>query len=246
MRNLQNMVAFVTGSSSGIGKAVALLYAKHGASVIVSYNRNLKGGEEALAEVKKANPKGKHTLVYFDSTNKDTVKKSFEEISKIYGKLDILVNNAGATFSSTLDTITEENFEKELALNLKSAVWATQLAKPLMKKGWIVNTTSICGLDYHGFSLAYGMTKAALNSFTRTASHQLAPNIMINAVLPGFVDTAILGALPDEAITAIAGSTAIKRLITTEEIAEPFLFLVNQNYMTGTLLVADGGRTIFH
>jgi 3-oxoacyl-[acyl-carrier protein] reductase len=246
MRKLNGMVALVTGSSSGIGKAVALLYAKHGASVVVTSSRNPAGGEATLKELQKLNKNGKHLHVNFDVTSRETVKKVFDTIAETYGKLDILVNNAGATFSSVLDTITEENYERELSLNLKSAIWCTQLAKPLMKKGWVINTTSICGLDYHGFSLAYGTTKAALNSFTRTVAHELAPNIMINAVLPGFTKTAILDGLPPEYMQKIIDSTAVKRLLTCEEVAEAFLFLVAQEYMTGTLLVVDGGKTIIH
>ena len=242
---MKNKVVFITGSSSGIGKAVAILFAKKGANVIVSSHSNFNDGEKVLEELQKIG--GKHMHINCDLSSQDEVKNAFEKIKTKYGKLDILINNAG--FSSperSLSQITEVGLDKVLGANIKSLIWCSQFAVPLMKNGGqIINTSSIRGLDYAGKALGYSCAKAAVNSLTKTLALELAPNILVNAVLPGSVsDTKIYNNRAPEINDAFAKKLPLKKSISASEIANCYLFLATQNYLTGTLLLADGGMTL--
>ncbi len=242
---LKGKVAFVTGASSGIGKAVAILFAKEGADVIITSHKNREGGESTIKEMKKVNKSGRFLHINLDIGKLSDVKNAFAEIKKKYDKLDILINNAGSSPSWKLLDITEEGFDRVVNTNVKSVLWCTQEATKLMgEKGWIVNTSSIRGLDYAGRSIAYAATKAAVNSLTKTIASELAPRIFVNAVLPGFVYTPNYDKFPPELNEKFIAGCPIKRFITTDEIASSYLFLATQEYLTGTLLVADGGSTI--
>jgi len=241
---LEGKVALVTGSSSGIGRSVALLFARGGATVVVTSHKNKQGGEDVLKELQTISD-NKHLHITCDFGKRADCKKAFDQIKKQYGRLDILVNNAGVAPSVPLGDITEEHLDDIFATNVNSVVWCTQFARELMgDKGWVVNTSSIRGLDYAGRSISYAATKAAVNSLTKTMAMQLAPNIFCNAVLPGFTYTPNYDKNPPELNKKMLDGTLIKRYITCDELAGAFLFLVTQEYMTGTLLVADGGATI--
>ncbi len=242
---LKGKVAFVTGASSGIGKSVAILFAKEGADVIITSFKNKTGGDNTLEEMKKINPKGEFLHINADLGNFVEVQKAFAKIKEKFGKLDILINNAGNSPAWKLLDITEEKFDSVISSNVKSVLFCTQEAVKLMKdKGWIVNTSSIRGLDYAGRSIAYASTKAAINSLTKTIALEVAPKIFVNAVLPGFVYTPNYDKNPPELNKKFIDGCPIKRFITSDEIASSYLFLVTQEYLTGTLLVADGGSTI--
>lgn len=242
---LSGKIALVTGSSSGIGKAVAILFAKEGADVIITSNKNIQGGENTLKEMQSINSNGKFLHMNCNLGVHQDVKNLFEKIKNEYGKLDILINNAGTSPSWPLLDITEEKFDSVINSNVKSVLFCSQEASKLMKeKGWIVNTSSIRGLDYAGRSIAYASTKAAINSLTKTIALELAPRIYVNAVLPGFVYTPNYDKNPPELNKKFIENCPLKRFITCEEIASSYLFLATQEYLTGTLLVADGGSTI--
>lgn len=245
MEELKGKVAFITGSSSGIGKAVAILFARHGANVIVSSHSSVEDGEKVLSELNKIG--GNHLHINCDLSKKKEVEKAFKQIKVKYGKLDILVNNAG--FSSNerkLSQITEEGLDKVLGANIKSLIWCSQFAVTLMQeKGWIINTSSIRGLDYAGKALGYSCAKAAVNSLTKTLALELAPNILVNAVLPGSVsNTKIYENRPQEVNDEFAKKLPLKKPISAHEIANCYLFLATQDYLTGSLLLADGGMTL--
>lgn len=243
--SLFGKVAFVTGASSGIGRSVAILFAKEGANVIISSHKNKDGGEAVVAEMMNINPKGKFLHINCNLGNLTEVKDAFSQINVMFGQLDILINNAGTSPSYKLLEITEENFDNLINSNVKSVLWCTQEATKLMKgKGWIVNTSSIRGLDYAGRSIAYSATKAAVNSLTKTIANELAPNILVNAVLPGFVYTHNYDKNSPELNERFINGCPLKRFITCDEIANSYLFLATQEYLTGTLLVADAGSTI--
>ncbi len=244
-KKLIGKVAFVTGASSGIGKAVAILFAKEGANVIISSYKNMDGGEATIAEMRKINPDGEFLHINCNLGKVNEVKDAFSMIAEKFGHLDILINNAGTAPSYKLLEISEENFDSLFASNVKSVLWCTQEATKLMKdRGWIINTSSIRGLDYAGRSISYAATKAAVNSLTKTIAQELAPNIFVNAVLPGFVWTPNYDKNPTELNQKFINGCPLKRFITCDEIASSYLFLATQEYLTGTLLVADGGSTI--
>ena len=182
-----------------------------------------------------------------DLGKRNEVEKVFDDIKKKYGRLDILVNNAG--FSSPIKSLkatTEESFDEVINSNVKSVIWCSQFAAELMiDMGWIINTSSIRGLEYSGRAISYSLAKAAVNSLTKTMALELAPKIYVNAVLPGSVSqTKIYDNRKPEANATFDNRLPLKKAIKAEEIAESYLFLATQNYLTGTLLLADGGLTL--
>jgi len=245
INNLKGKVALITGSSSGIGEAVALLFAKEGADVIINSNKSVEKGKKVLEKALKLNSNA--CYIQADLTKEEDVDRLFKEIENKYGHIDILVNNTGATSSpASIKEISVEDLDTEMKVNLTSAVLCTKKVIPLMKKGGnIINTSSIRGLEHVGRSgiLGYSMAKAAMNSFTRTVARDLAPSIMVNAVLPGFVETENYKKMDAKMKQTWIDNTPIKRFIKPEEIAEVYLLLATTRIMTGSLIIADGGTS---
>ncbi len=243
-QKLKGKVALITGSSSGIGKAVAKLFATHGANIIVTSFSKKEEGNQTLKEIK-ALSNTKHIHINCDLSKRIEVQKTFAKIEKEYGRLDILINNAGIAPSTPFKDIRDNNFDAVFSTNVKSIIWCSQLASKLMKnKGWIVNTGSVRGLDYAGRSINYSASKAAVHSLTKTLALELAPNIFVNAVLPGITDTPLHQNKTPETIKKMVDETLLKRFTSPDEIASAYLFFVIQEYITGSLLVADGGMSL--
>ena len=182
---LKGKVALVTGGSTGIGKAVAELYAKEGANVIICSSRTVSEGEKVAQALKNMGTNSMY--IQADLTKEDEVKRLFEKIKEEYGKLDILVNNAGKSTNTKFEDINQENIQLDIETNFTSAVLCSKYAIELMKdEGWIINTSSIRGTDYSGRAglMGYCAGKAALNSFTKNLAMQLAPKIYVNAIAP--------------------------------------------------------------
>lgn len=244
---LKNKVAVITGSSSGIGKAIAILFAKEGASVIICSNSSKKDGLEVLEEVKCLGSDA--IYIQADLTKENEVKKLFDEVKNKYGRLDILVNNAGRTFNTSFEDINQESIMQDINTNFTSAVLCSKYAEKLMgKKGWIINTSSIRGTDYSGRAgiIGYCSAKAAINSFTKTLAMELAPRISVNAVAPGFVYTNYMNVVSDEMKSKWLENIPIKKFIEPEEIAEVYLMLATSNIFTGSVITADGGFSLLN
>ena len=170
MGKLTGKNVLITGSSSGIGKAIALLFADEGANVILCSNRSTSKGNEVLSEIK---AKGSIAEYYSaDLRKEENIKELFAQIEKKYGHLDVLVNNAGRTFNVGFDELTEESLLQDIQTNLTSSILCSKYAVPLMKEehGWIINTSSIRGIDYSGRPgiIGYCASKAGISSFTKT------------------------------------------------------------------------------
>lgn len=247
-QKLNGKVALVTGSSSGIGKAIALKFAEEGADVIVTSSAKSANDGEHVAQL--AQEMGTNSVyIQADLCNENEIELMFNEIEKKYGKLDILINNAGVQTGGDLESISIEKFEKEMQVNVYAIIKCSQLAKKIMgTRGWIINTSSFRGLDYAGRSpiMGYCATKAAVNNITRTMALELAPNIMVNAVMPGFVYTENYEKFSDELKKNWIENTAIKRFVKPEEIAEIYLMLATTEIITGTIVCADGGTSLLN
>lgn len=244
---LKNKVALITGSSSGIGKAIAILFAKEGADVIICSNKSSEEGRKVLEEVKKIGSDAMY--VQADLTKEEDIQNMFNLIAEKYGKLDILINNAGRTFNVSFDEITAESIVKDINTNLTSAIICSKYAVEFMKnEGWIVNTSSIRGIDYSGRGriIGYCSAKAGINSFTKTLAMELAPRIHVNAVAPGFVYTNYMNAVTDEMKQSWLKNIPINKFIEPEEIAEVYLMLATSNIFTGSVIVADGGYSLLN
>lgn len=243
MAEFTGKVAIVTGSSSGIGEAIARRLGEGGATVVV----NSASSVEAGTAVAKSIGNG---AVYMkgDISKKDDCERLIDETVAKFGRLDILVNNAGWTTPiphHDLDALTDEIFMKTFEVNVYGTWWLSKLAVPHLKKsedGNIVNITSVAGVRQMGSSMAYSMTKAALNQMTKLMAKSCWP-VRVNAVAPGLIATpwtADWGQQHD-AIKAIA---PLKRSGTPEDCAEATLGLLRSRYATGQIFVVDGGLTL--
>jgi 3-oxoacyl-[acyl-carrier protein] reductase len=243
---LKDKVVIITGSSSGIGKATALRFAKEGAKVVINYNENKEGGEETLAEVTKEN--GTAILVQADVTNPKDIDRLFKTVLDKFGTVDILINNAAiGTDTVPFVDASQADIAKIVNTDLIGPLMCSQRAVKIMEKqgyGKILNTSSIRGIEYGGRTIAYAASKAGINSFTKTLAKQVAPKIQVNAVAPGFVKTRTYEKIPKEMHTTFLNQTYLKRWITTDEIADAFVFLARNDAITGQVICVDGGFTL--
>lgn len=244
---LKDKVALVTGSSRGVGRAIALAYAKEGARVVVNYSSNKAAGEEVVKEIEDMGCNA--ILVKADVANaseaEELVKKGIEE----FGDLDILVNNAGFGRPAMLLKMTEEQWDKVLDIHLKGAFLCTQYAARHMteqNKGMIINVTSVAGIVGTVGQINYASAKGGLLSFTKSAARELARyNICVNVICLGIVSTDMTEKIrTDEKLREIyMNRILLKRFAEPDDISPAFVFLGSDEarYITGQLLCVDGG-----
>jgi glucose 1-dehydrogenase len=245
---LQGKVAIVTGGNTGIGKAVVLALAEQGASVVIDYVSNPQATEDL--ERKIADLGEVATAVEADVSKVEDLQRMIDTAISAYGRLDVMVNNAGIeTRTSVLDT-TEDQYDKVLAINLKSAFFGTQLAaKQMIAQGGggrIINMTSVHEDWPMAGNTAYCLSKGGMRMLTRTAGVELGPhNICVVGVGPGAVDTPINAqtVANPAALAALNKSIPLGRVAEPEEIASVVAFLAGPGagYITGTTIFADGG-----
>jgi len=244
--NIKDKVVLVTGSSSGIGKAAAIRFAREGAKLVINYHINEKGGKETLKEIKRITPNV--ILVKADVSKTVDVDKLFKEAVNKFGTVDILINNAGiGTDKVPFMEAKHEDLSEMINTNLVGPMICSQRAIKIMEKqgyGKILNTTSIRGAEHGGRAPVYAATKAGLNSFTKTLAKQVAPNIQVNAVAPGFTKTRSYDTMTKEMVDGFINQTYLKRWVTVEEIADAFVFLVKNDAMTGQVVYVDAGFTL--
>jgi 3-oxoacyl-[acyl-carrier protein] reductase len=241
-------VALVTGSATGIGRAVALRFARQGIAVAVNYSKSQKEAEETLADVKKLGVPA--ILCRCNVAEEAGVRGMVERCRQELGGLDILVNNAATTRfidHANLEALTEEIWDEILGVNLKGAYFCSRAAIPLMQQrgnGAIVNVSSAAGVVGHGSSIAYAASKAALNIMTKSLARAFAPGIRVNAVAPGPVTTRWLADHMDH-VEKQMELTPMKRAASPDDVADVIAFLASgSSLITGQIVLLDGGRTM--
>ena len=245
MKKLEKKVAVITGGNSGLGLATAVLFAQEGAKVAVT-GRNKATLDQAASLI------GNGAIaIVSDVADLSSIKKAYEEISEKLGKIDVLVVNAGVALSSPLADFTEKMFDQISDTNFKGSFFSVQLALPYLNDGAsVIITASAVNEKGFGTYSAYAATKAAVRSLARSFSTDLLDrNIRVNVLSPGAIDTPIWGRSGGQAeeVTGVKDYMATivpaKRLGTSEEIAEGFLYLASDasKYMLGSELVIDGG-----
>lgn len=242
---LKNKVAIVTGSSRGIGKATAILFAKEGARVVVNY----KDQKEEAKKVVNTIGDTKAIFIQADVSNEDDAKRLVSETIKKYGRIDILINNVGVIFREGNWKSNFDIWHKTLEVNLTSAWLMTREVAPKMVKnkgGSIVNISSIYGFLGAASVLPYSVAKGGLITQTKAFAKELAPLIRVNAVAPGNVLTDMTKEGGKKMIEAFDRQTPLKRSAEPEEIARAILFLASDeaSYITGEVLVVDGGYSL--
>lgn len=243
---LAGKVALVTGGSRGIGRAIVETFAHEGAAVIVNYcHREQAAG--ALVNALEAMSVGRIMLWQADVSQADQVKEMMAHIEARFGRLDILVNNAGIALPGTrLQDLTEEQWERVLAVNLKGMFLCSQAASTFMLRGGggvIISLASVRGMLGGGSSLPYAVSKAGVITLTKSLAIELAPTIRVNCLAPGYIATELLAAKSPEALQKLEQVTLLKRLGSPEDVATAALFLASDDsaYLTGITLPVTGG-----
>jgi len=242
--DLTGKTAFVTGSTRGIGHAIARVLHAAGAKVAVV------GRDQARAEAVAAELGDRAVGVACDVAQADQVEAAIAAAERALGPIDILVNNAGLTRDNILLRLTDADWNAVLDANLKGAFHTTRaVIKGMMKRraGRIVNITSIVGLTGNKGQANYAASKAGLIGFTKSVAKEYASRgVLANCVAPGFIETDMTAALPDEARATLLQDIALGRLGRPEDVAGAVLFLASDlaGYVTGQVLVVDGGMVI--
>jgi 3-oxoacyl-[acyl-carrier protein] reductase len=260
-RALEGKVVLVTGGGTGIGRACSLAFAGAGARVAVNYSRSREEAEATAAECRRVGGRGRGdepaggqgggadgAAIQADVSRPAEAQRLVEETVGRWGRLDVLINNAGTTVFAPypdLDAITEEAWDSLLDLNLKAPFFLARAVAPHIRRaggGSIVNVSSIAGLRPVGSSVPYCASKAAVLSLTQSLAVALAPEIRVNAIAPGYIETRWHAGNQMSAQSA-RERTPLRRNGTPEDCAEVALFLTTSAaFVTGEIVVVDGGR----
>jgi 3-oxoacyl-[acyl-carrier protein] reductase len=246
MHDFKGKVALVTGASRGIGRAIAVALARGGASVALNYAGNEAAAQEALRLVEAAGaPRAR--LYRFDVADPAACARALDEVVSEFGALHILVNNAGIAVDQLLMRLKDEDWKRQLDVNLTGAFHLIRAAtRPMMKArgGVIVNLTSVVGEMGNAGQAAYSATKAGLIGLTKSVARELASrNVRVNAVAPGYIDTDMTAAVPEAARQKLAEMIPLGRLGSVEDVAAAVAWLCSDqaSYVTGEVLRVNGG-----
>lgn len=240
-------VALVTGSATGIGRAVAVRFARHGMAVAVNYSRSEQEAQETLKLVRSHGVPA--ILCQANVADEAAVQKMVARCHDEFGGLHVLVNNAGTTHfieHTDLAALTDAVWDEIFDVNVKGAFYCCRAAMPLLQEngGNIVNVTSVAGLQGSGSSIPYCASKGALNTITKSLARAFAPKVRVNAVAPGPVNTRWL-ADHQERVQRSLEVTPMRRAADPDDIADAVEFLaLGNSLMTGQIIVVDGGRTM--
>jgi 3-oxoacyl-[acyl-carrier protein] reductase len=244
---LKDKIAVVTGASRGVGRAIALAYAREGANVVVNYASNEGAAAQVVREIEALGQKA--VKIQGDVARKEEATAVIQSAKDHFGRLDILVNNAGFSKPAMLLKMTEEQWDQVVDLHLKGAFLCTQAAAQIMKEqksGKMINVTSVAGLVGTVGQINYSAAKGGLLSFTKSAARELARyNICVNVISLGIVATDMTEKIrSDEKLKEIyMRRILLERFAEPDDITPAFVFLASDeaNYITGQLLCVDGG-----
>lgn len=239
---LKDKIVVITGSSSGIGRAIAELFAAEGAKLVLNSKHNEAGGNEVATELQKTT---EATYVKADVGTPDGAKALLDAAVAKFGRIDILINNAGVGKEGSFLDLSEGEIDSILQDNLLSTIYCSQYAIKLMQAqggmAKIINTSSIRGWEFGARAPIYGLAKAGVNSLTRTLAKNYGPNILVNAVGPGFTKTPVYDTFDPKLIEKFMDQTALHRWIDVKEMADAFVFLAKNDAITGEVLYVDAG-----
>lgn len=242
-------VALITGAATGIGRAAAVALAAAGFDAAINYSRSEQAAQETASL---AQAKGAKTLLFKCDVSDDVlVRKMLATVHQEFGRLDALVNNAGTTSNvkpGDFEAMTAEEWDRVFAVNVRGMFQVTRAAAPFLKaaRGSVVNTASIVGLRPGPQPLPYAASKAAVVSLTKLLALNLAPNVRVNAVAPGWMEgdwmKRMLADRYDDLMARRAKSTPLRRCATAEDVAEVIVNLITGNrFVNGEIIVIDGG-----
>jgi NAD(P)-dependent dehydrogenase (short-subunit alcohol dehydrogenase family) len=236
---LEGKVALVTGGAKRIGRSIAAKLSSLGAAVIVNYQNSESAAEELVQALQAEG--GRAIAWQADVSRRDEVHAMFDAASREFGRLDILINNAAIFFPAKFESLTEEQWDRIMDSNLKSAFLCSQAATPLLRasKGQIINMSSLGGLLSWPAYTHYCVSKAGVIMLTRCLARALAPEIRVNSIAPGTIE--FPGEIPHEEFIRRA---PLHRTGTGEDITNAVEYLLTADFVTGQTMVVDGGRQI--
>ena len=244
MENIEK-TALVTGASRGIGRAIALALASKGFAVALNYAGSHDAAEAVKKEIEDAG--GKAFTVQGDVSKSEDVDRIFKTVKDEFGGLDVLVNNAGINRDALLIRMKESNWDDVIATDLKSDFLTTKAAAAMMmrkRKGSIINISSVVGIMGNIGQANYAAAKAGVIGLTKACAKEMAArNFRVNAVAPGFIETAMTDGIPEKIREGMIASIPMGRMGQPEDIARAVCFLASDDasYITGQVLVVDGG-----
>ncbi|WP_069130990.1 3-oxoacyl-[acyl-carrier-protein] reductase [Rhodohalobacter halophilus] len=246
--NLKDKNCIVTGGSRGIGKSIALTFAKLGANVAITYSRSADAANEVADEIKKAGSKA--MAIQADATDFSKAEEVIAKVVEEWGALDVLINNAGITKDNLILRMNEEQWDAVINTNLKSVFnYSKAAAKPMMRArgGSIVNIGSVVGISGNAGQSNYSASKAGLIGFTKSYAKELASrNIRANVVAPGYITTEMTQDLDEKVLESIREETPLGRAGNPEEVSNVVAFLASDlsSYITGEVIRVDGGMAM--
>lgn len=246
MDDFKNKVAIVTGGSRGIGRAIAKVLGSAGGSVVITYKSSAQQAQEVVDEISK---NSKAMAIQADSSKFEDAQRVVDEVLKNFGKIDILINNAGITKDNLLLRMSESDWDDVIETNLKGVFNFTKAVIKHMisqRSGKIINIASVVGLIGNPGQANYAASKAGIIGFTKALAKEVASrNIQVNVVAPGYVETELTGKLSEEQKKRLFEMIPAKRIAKPEEIAYVVKFLASSesDYITGQVIVVDGGLT---
>lgn len=242
--DLKNRAAIVTGSTTGIGRTIALMLAANGADIVLN-NVIDKGAEETIEEIKTLGSRA--IFIKADISDAKQAQAIADRTIEEFGKIDILVNNAGIARDGLIPMLSEDDFNKVLQVNLYGTFNMTKsVYRPMMKQrnGVIINISSIVGIQGNAGQANYAASKAGVIGLTLSTAKELGSRgVRVNAIAPGYIQTDMTKALTDDQRAKIADRITLKRLGTPDDIAKVVTFLCSDDasYITGQVIPVDGG-----
>jgi 3-oxoacyl-[acyl-carrier protein] reductase len=241
----KDKIVFITGSSRGIGKASALGFAQEGATVIINYINSDDAANQLVADIKQSGSSA--IAIKCDVSDENQVKQAIDKIVSEYGRIDILVNNAAIVSDVPLFEKTVDQWQATLATNLIGPFLTSKCAAKYLRqsKGKIINVCSTSGYtSFDPTSADYDASKVGLISLTKNLAKELAPEVNVNGVAPGWVDTDMNKDLPSDYVADQMKNIILGRMAKPEEVAQSILFLASDeaSFITGSILTIDGGK----
>jgi len=246
--SLKDKNALVTGGSRGIGKAIALKLAGHGANVVITYSSSSEAANEVKEEMEELGVRAR--AVQADAVDFERANELVQSVAEEWGALDILVNNAGITRDNLILRMSEKQWDEVIDTNLKSVFnYSKAAARPMMRSrsGSIINISSVVGISGNSGQSNYAASKAGIIGFSKSFARELASrNIRCNVVAPGYILTDMTGELDDEVLETIKSETPLGRAGEADEVADAVIFLASDmsRYITGEVLRVDGGMAM--
>ena len=248
MGKLDGKIALVTGASRGIGRAIAIAFAKEGATVAINYAGNHEKAENVVKEIKDL---GKDAIsIQGDVTNADSVATMVKTVTEQFGKIDILVNNAGITRDNLLMRMKEEDWDSVINTNLKGVFLCTKaVSRQMMKQrqGRIINISSVVGVSGNAGQANYTAAKSGVIGLTKTSAKELAARgITVNAIAPGFIETDMTSTLTEDVGEQMLKQIPLGRFGSPDDVAQTAAFLASEEaaYITGQTIHVDGGMVM--